>query len=52
MATKKATKKESSGWKGGSFRAAVGMFVKRQVKKARKKAIKSAKKQARKIIGL
>lgn len=50
MATVKA--KKGSGWKGGSFKAAVGMFVKKQAKKAGKKIAKSAKKQARKVIGI
>lgn len=52
MSTKKVAKKKSSGWKGGSFKAAVGLFVKKQAKQAGKKIAKSAKKQAKKVIGL
>ena len=53
MATKtKATKKKSSNWKGGSFKAAVGLLVKKQATKAKKRAVKAVKRQAKKVIGL
>ena len=45
-------KKKSSGWKGGSFRAAVGMYLKKKVKKVTSKAKKSLAKGAKDIVGI
>ncbi len=39
-----------AGWKGGSFRAAVGGYLKKKVAKMRKSAGKSLKKGAKKAL--
>jgi methylmalonyl-CoA mutase N-terminal domain/subunit len=45
-------KKKASGWKGGSFRAAVGMYLKKKVKKVAAKAKKSLAKGAKSVVGV
>ena len=52
MATKAKAKGKKSGWKGGSFKAAVTGFLKKKVKKAATKAKKSLAKGAKDIIGI
>lgn len=49
MARKAKAKK--SGWKGGSFKAAVGGYLKKKASKAKKSAKKSLKKGVKSIVG-
>lgn len=49
MARKAKAKK--SGWKGGSFKAAVGGYLKEKAAKATKSTKKSLKKGVREIVG-
>lgn len=43
-------KKKASGWKGGSFKAAVGMYAKKKAKKTAKSAGKKLRKGLRQVI--
>ena len=52
MARKKRSSILGTGWKGGSFRAAVGGWLGRKVKKATAKAKKSLAKGAKSAIGI
>lgn len=52
MARKKRSSILGTGWKGGSFKAAVGGWLGRKVKKATTKAKKALAKGAKSAIGI
>lgn len=52
MATKAKAKGKKSGWKGGSFKAAVTGYLKKKVKKVATRAKKSLVKGAKSAIGI